>query len=68
MTPLLQIALGGAIVGLAIPISSTLASSMTLPGLLLWGAIASEAHLGGFLTGWAFAWMWQVIGPGAARP
>ena len=34
------LALGGAIVGLAIPISSTLASSMTLPGLLIWGAIA----------------------------
>ncbi|MFN7165356.1 MAG: DUF350 domain-containing protein [Hyphomonas sp.] len=34
------VALGGAIIGLAIPISSTLASSMTLPGLLIWGAIA----------------------------
>ncbi|MEX1251301.1 MAG: DUF350 domain-containing protein [Hyphomonas sp.] len=34
------VALGAAIVGLAIPISSTLASSMTLPGLLIWGAIA----------------------------
>ena len=34
------VALGGAIVGLAIPISSTLASSMTVPGLLIWGAIA----------------------------
>lgn len=34
------VALGGAIIGLAIPISSTLASSMTLPGLFIWGAIA----------------------------
>ncbi len=34
------IALSGAILGLAIPISSTLASSMTLEGLLIWGAIA----------------------------
>ena len=34
------VALGGAIIGLAIPFSSTLASSMTLPGLLIWGAIA----------------------------
>jgi putative membrane protein len=34
------VALGGAIIGLAIPISSTLASSMTLPGLLIWGVIA----------------------------
>src|SRR3990167_9312073 len=34
------VALGVAIVGLAIPISSTLASSMTVPGLLIWGAIA----------------------------
>ena len=34
------VALGGAIIGLAIPISSTLASSMSLPGLLIWGAIA----------------------------
>ena len=34
------IALSGAIIGLAIPISSTLASSMTLEGLMIWGAIA----------------------------
>ena len=34
------IALSGAIVGLAIPIASTLASSMTLAGLFIWGAIA----------------------------
>lgn len=34
------VVLGGAIVGLAIPISSTLASSMTLEGLLIWGAIS----------------------------
>jgi putative membrane protein len=34
------VALGGAIAGLAIPIASTLASSMSLPGLLIWGAVA----------------------------
>ena len=34
------IALSAAIIGLAIPISSTLASSMTLEGLMIWGAIA----------------------------
>ena len=34
------VALGGAIAGLAIPIASTLASSMSLPGLLIWGALA----------------------------
>jgi putative membrane protein len=34
------VALGAAIAGLAIPIASTLASSMTLPGLLIWGAVA----------------------------
>ncbi|MEQ9505430.1 MAG: DUF350 domain-containing protein [Hyphomonas sp.] len=34
------VALSGAILGLAIPISSTLASSMTIEGLLIWGAIA----------------------------
>lgn len=34
------VALSGAILGLAIPIASTLASSMTLEGLLIWGAIA----------------------------
>ena len=34
------VALAGAIGGLAIPIASTLASSMTLEGLLIWGAIA----------------------------
>lgn len=34
------VALAGAIGGLAIPISSTLASSMTVEGLLIWGAIA----------------------------
>jgi putative membrane protein len=34
------VALAGAIGGLAIPIASTLASSMTLEGLLIWGVIA----------------------------
>jgi len=34
------VALGGAIVGLAIPIASTLASSVSLPELAIWGAIA----------------------------
>ena len=34
------VALGGGIAGLAIPIASTLASSMSLPGLLIWGAVA----------------------------
>lgn len=34
------IALGGAIGGLAVPIASTLASSVSLPELVLWGAIA----------------------------
>lgn len=34
------IALSGAIAGLAIPIASTLASSLTPEGLLIWGAIA----------------------------
>lgn len=34
------IALSGAIAGLAIPISATLASSLTPEGLLIWGAIA----------------------------
>ncbi|WP_353255953.1 DUF350 domain-containing protein [Hyphomonas sp.] len=34
------VALGGAIAGLAIPVASTLASSMSLPGLLIWGAVA----------------------------
>lgn len=34
------IALAGAIGGLAIPIASTLASSVSLPELVLWGAIA----------------------------
>ncbi len=34
------VALSGAILGLAIPIASTLASSMTIEGLLIWGAIA----------------------------
>lgn len=34
------VALAGAIGGLAIPIASTLASSMTVEGLLIWGAIA----------------------------
>lgn len=34
------VALGGAIGGLAIPIASTLASSVSLPELVLWGAIA----------------------------
>ncbi len=34
------IALSGAIIGLAIPISSTLSSSLTLEGLAIWGAIA----------------------------
>lgn len=34
------VALGGAILGLAIPIASTLASSVSLPELAIWGAIA----------------------------
>jgi putative membrane protein len=34
------VALAAAIVGLAVPIASTLASSITLPGLLIWGAVA----------------------------
>lgn len=34
------VALGGAIAGLAIPIASTLASSVSLPELAIWGAIA----------------------------
>ncbi len=39
------IALSGALVGLAIPIASTLASSMSLAGLLIWGAIALVMQL-----------------------
>lgn len=34
------VALAGAVGGLAIPIASTLASSVSLPELVLWGAIA----------------------------
>jgi putative membrane protein len=34
------IALAGAIAGLAIPIASTLASSVSLAGLLIWGVVA----------------------------
>ena len=34
------IALGGAMIGLAIPIAATLASSLTLAGLAIWGAVA----------------------------
>lgn len=34
------VALAGALGGLAIPIASTLASSVTLVGLLIWGAVA----------------------------
>ena len=33
------LALAGAIVGLAIPISSCLANSVSLPGLIIWGVI-----------------------------
>ena len=34
------LALAGAIVGLAIPISSCLANSVSLPGLIIWGVIS----------------------------
>ncbi len=34
------LALAGAIVGLAIPIAACLASSVSLPGLVLWGVVA----------------------------
>ena len=34
------VALGGAMIGLAIPIAATLAASLTLTGLAIWGAVA----------------------------
>lgn len=35
------ITLGGAIVGLAIPIGATLAGSLSVPDILVWGAVAA---------------------------
>ncbi|QDL93495.1 rhomboid family intramembrane serine protease [Paroceanicella profunda] len=56
------------------PLQPLLASlgALVIANVAIWfyleGLLAWEAHLGGFVTGWAMGWMWRITAPDAGRP